>query len=125
MLDIKKCVHRTIVILFMPIANCIISSDCIEGSGNLVELWSSESDISSEHMTINIIASSKQIGNKYRVMANLYLPSMWSDQNITELQVGLARALAQYFTLALSEVHVVTSIVKSGLVVESGENSTW
>lgn len=109
----------------MPIANCIITSDCIEGSGNLIELWSDESSISSEHMTINAITSSKQLGNKYKVMVNLLLPSMWSVADISELQSGLARALAQYYTLGLSDVHVVTTIVSSGLVVESGEKITW
>lgn len=109
----------------MPIANCVITPDCMEGSENLLELWAVEADISSEHMTVNIMTSSKQLGNKYKVMVNLALPSIWSGQNITQLQVGLARALSQYYALELSEVHVVTSIVDSGLVVESGKSLTW
>lgn len=109
----------------MPIANCIITSDCIEGSEDLVELWSVESGISSEHMTINVIASSKQIGCKYKVMVNLVLPSMWSTRDISALQIGLANALARHYVVHLGDIHVVTAIVNSGLVVESGKELTW
>jgi hypothetical protein len=109
----------------MPIANCIVRSDCPQGSSNLVELWADESGQPSEHMTINIIFSDEQIGNKYGVMATLLLPSIWPGNDISLLQIGLAKALAKHFNLSLSEVHVATSIVTSGMVVEEGEEIQW
>ena len=109
----------------MPIVNCVITQECSQGSGNLIELWADESGISSEHMTINIVIGSEQLENKYKIMANLALPSMWSTSDISSLQVGLAKALSQHFALAISEVHVITNIVTSGMVVESGQEVKW
>lgn len=109
----------------MPIAHCVITQECPQSSGNLIELWSKQSGISPEHMTINIVTSSEQLGNKYKIMANLSLPSMWLTSDISSLQVGLAEALSQYFGFAINEVHVITNIVTSGMVVESGKEIKW
>jgi len=109
----------------MPIANCIITSGCKEGTSDLIELWARESAQPSEHMTVNLIKSDQQLGNPYSVMASLSLPSIWSEKNTSLLQVGLARALAIHFNLELGRVQVITNIVDSGLVVESGREVKW
>ncbi len=109
----------------MPIANCVITQDCTASSKNLIEIWANESGIPSEHMTINTVTSSEQLGNKYKIMATLMLPSLWSVSDISSLQMGLAKALSQYYEQAMNEVHVVTTIVTSGLVVESGQEVNW
>ena len=78
----------------MPIANCIVTPESyrkIENSTGLIETWAEESGISSEHITLNIVVSSAQFGNSYGVMANLYLPSLWSAQDVSSIQSGLAR----------------------------------
>lgn len=36
-----------------------------------------------------------------------------------------ALALARYFNVVLHRVHVVTSIVAAGMVVENGKEVTW
>ena len=109
----------------MPIANCFVTSNTQPGTKNLVELWAEECGKSSEQMTINIMYSHQQMGNQYAVMANLLLPSIWSSPDISSLQTGLARALAKHFRLNLSEVHVATTIISSGRVVENGEEVHW
>jgi hypothetical protein len=109
----------------MPIVNCIITKECVPGSGNLIELWARESGMSPEDVTVNIITSNEQLGNKYKIMANLSLPSMWLASDISRLQLGLARSLSHYFTVAINEVHVITNIVPSGMVVESGQEVKW
>ena len=76
-------------------------------------------------MTVNIINSSQQTGKEYAVMANLQLPSMWSSSDISSLQIGLANALAKSFGVSINQIHIVTSIVGSGMVVEDGEELTW
>jgi hypothetical protein len=111
----------------MPIANCFIRGEVsppteIEG---LAGLWSDESGVSDEHMTINVVAGTRQDGAAYRVMAFLYLPSLWSSQHVRRLQAGLARALCRGFGVAPSDVQVITSIVESGHVVESGQTQDW
>lgn len=112
----------------MPMANCIITSECQDrsaGSSNLIELWANVAKKPSEHMTVNIITSEEQLGNKYAIMATLLLPSIWSKPDITSLQTGLAEALRLYYDVSIEDVFVSTSIVNSGMVVESGKEVKW
>jgi hypothetical protein len=111
----------------VPIVNCFVSGQPpaqaeIEG---LVALWSEESGVDSEHMTINVVAGVRQSGATHPVMAFLYLPSLWSPQQVRRLQVGLAGALCRGLAVGPAEVQVVTSIVESGHVVEEGEIQDW
>lgn len=109
----------------MPIANCIVFPDCAAAENDLIALWATESGQSAQHMTINIVTGSAQFGNRYPVMATLSLPSLWLKPDISALQTGLARALARYYQLPLAQVHVVTSIVEPGFVVEDGKEIEW
>ncbi len=112
----------------MPIANCIVSPQCFkrqEGSKKLIELWSKESGISSEHMTINIVTNAEQHGKRYEIMVNLFLPSLWSEYNISLLQTGLAKALSSHFNVTVNEIHIVTSLIHSGMAVEAGNQVEW
>jgi hypothetical protein len=111
----------------VPIANCFVHDELradLEGDA-LTALWSEESGIGSEQMTINVIAGTRQYGAPYRVMAFLYLPSLWSTEHVRQLQTGLARALGRGFAVDLAEIQVITSIVESGQVVEGGETQDW
>jgi hypothetical protein len=111
----------------VPIANCFVHDDVPPGLeiDALTALWSEESGVGSGQMTINVIAGTRQTGAPYRVMAFLYLPSLWSSEQLRQLQVGLARALGRGFAVAPAEVQVITSIVESGHVVEAGETQNW
>lgn len=109
----------------MPIANCIISKACPAGSGNIVQTWSKASGKSADEMTVNLITAQEQQGNAYKVLANLYLPSIWSESDISSLQLGLASALAEYFSISLDDILVITTVLDSGKVVESGKEITW
>lgn len=109
----------------MPIANCIVAPECASGAGDLIELWASSSGLPAEQMTINIIPRSEQLGKRYTIMANLLLPSLWSDAHISRLQLGLASALSLHFAVAIDEIFVTTQIVTSGLVVEGGREIHW
>jgi hypothetical protein len=111
----------------VPIANCFVRGDLpadvdVEG---LIALWSEESDVGPEEMTINLIAGARQGGSSYRLMAMLFLPSLWSPDAMRRLQRGLAAALSRGLELPLADVHVITSIVDSGHVVENGETQEW
>lgn len=109
----------------MPIANCLVSSNCKSGNANLIDLWAKESGLSSKDMTITITRYDLQVGNKYDAIVNLYLPSMWSINNISKLQMGLSKAVAEYFTLTIEKVIVITSVIEAGNVVEAGEIVKW
>lgn len=109
----------------MPIANCIVRKDCVLVDSDLVQNWSKASGITQKDMTVNIIESVLQSGCGYKIMANLYLPSMWSDSEVSALQVALSKTLAHCFRVPVEQVHVMTEIIKSGMAVEAGESVSW
>jgi hypothetical protein len=112
----------------MPIANCYISSEFAIKAGNdsdLLELWAKHSKQSAEEMTINLINVQQQLGKCYSIMAQLLLPNIWSTNNISLLQTGLAKALSIYFQKPIKQIIVVTILIASGNVVESGKEISW
>lgn len=109
----------------MPIAHCLVDSGREPRRVDPVDLWARESGQSAEHMTINIVGRARQFGNRYAVMATLWLPSLWPEADIAALQEGLARAMASYYRAAPREVHVITRVLESGRVVEDGETLQW
>ena len=109
----------------MPIANCVINQQLAAGDNNPVELWARKSGVSAELLTINVMRSEAQFGVRYDVMATLQLPTAWSKDQASQIQLGLASALASHFSLPASRVHIVTQWVESGLAVENGEEQVW
>ncbi|BFM48913.1 hypothetical protein [Marinomonas sp. THO17] len=109
----------------MPIANCLVSSKCQPGNTNLIDLWANASGQSSEQMTVTISHYDQQFGHDYEVIVNLYLPSLWSKNTISLLQTGLSKALSEHFSLPIEQVFIMTSLIDSGFVVESGEAVNW
>ena len=112
----------------MPIASCYISKHLYNKAKeitDLVKLWSDNSISCSEEMTINLISIDQQFGKPYSVIAHLVLPSLWSTQDISLIQLGLSKALASYFETSEECILVTTSIIESGFVVESGEIVNW
>lgn len=111
----------------MPIANCFVSDTDLSRCDldDVVRLWSEQAGIAADEMTVNVVATDGQGGRRYRVMAHLDLPSLWSEADVARLQLGLARALSRGLGVELAEVHVITSIVSSGHVVEAGEIQEW
>lgn len=109
----------------MPIANCIIEPGLSQAGGNIVERWAQAAGVGAEEMTVNLIEVAEQQGKRYGVMATLYLPSAWPEDKRVALQLGLATALAEAFSLPPKQVQVTTQIVASGQVVEQGRIQTW
>lgn len=91
----------------------------------LIEYWSRFSGKPSEHMTVNILQAQLQVGVQYKAMASLSIPSMWLAEDVNRLQLGLARAIAEFFSISIASVHVVTTVIESDLVVENGEQIHW
>lgn len=109
----------------MPIANCTVAADLPLPEACLVARWARESGQPAEHMTINVVARRAQYGAECAVMAELLLPSLWPDESVSALQLGLARALAAGFKLPAKQVQVVTLVVGSGRVVADGREQSW
>jgi len=110
---------------WMPIANCFLDTGHRAlDAYRVIQQWSDASGISRDEMTLNIV-NAAQVGSPYAVMAWLYLPSMWSIDDITSLQEGLASSLADATEVTLDQVQIITTIVPSGLVVDGGKSLSW
>ncbi len=109
----------------MPIANCLFASEeANPPPETIVSEWSHRSRIDPAEMTVNVVQA-HQGGKKYPVMAWLYLPSLWSKEEVVVLSEGLAAALAEVAHVEPSSVQVLTSILTSGSVIEAGTTLRW
>lgn len=109
----------------MPIANCIIAPE-LKGKGNdLVTMWSHESSKAAEQMTVNIIRREQQYGNKYDIIVDLWLLSLWPESDISDIQLGLARALSKHFDVTPDQILIMTQPLTSGHVVEGDLELDW
>lgn len=112
----------------MPVANCIVSAE-LSGTrrpeSDLIELWADAAGLSSAEMTVNIVVASAQYGKGCDLQAHLLLPSLWSESDISKLQLGLSKALSEFFKLEEKQILVTTQILESGRVVEGGKKLTW
>ncbi|MGY3686846.1 hypothetical protein ACXAAV_09270 [Vibrio coralliilyticus] len=111
----------------MPIAHCTILSDLVSKAetGEVIERWGSLSEQPTTDMTINFVRAERQEGKSYEIIANLFLPSVWSEKSVSALQLGLAKALSESFFVEPKNVLVMTTILSSGFVVENGREVTW
>jgi hypothetical protein len=112
----------------MPIATLIVREDAPELAVPLsavVDRWSAASGVTADYMTVNMLPRARQAGARYAVMAFLYLPTLWSAGKVDTLQLSLAQALAECFTVAPDSVQVVTTMVESGHAIEDGRIQTW
>lgn len=109
----------------MPIANCLVAPPLDEPDPErIVAAWVATAGIGDQEMTVNVLRGA-QGGKRYAVMAWLYLPSLWSEQEVTVLSEGLEAALSEVCGVASTAVQVVTCVVPSGSVVEGGETLHW
>ena len=109
----------------MPIANCFFASAREHPHAEtIVTAWSDRSGIDAAEMTVNVVPA-HQGGKQYAVMAWLYLPSLWSEQEVVALSEGLAAALADVSHIEPSSIQVITSVVTSGAVVDAGKTLRW
>ncbi len=100
----------------MPIVNCFYTGDCETQTEGLIQAWAEESGQSSEHMTVNLISVESQGGVSIPMLAQLYLPSLWSDEKIHMLKKGLAKALTKSFALNNDQVEVLVHIVDAKFI---------
>lgn len=111
----------------MPIANCYIK-ERLGKQLNFDQLaidWASELEIDKKEITMNVISSFQQYGAQYAVMVNLFLPSLWSSNDVEKIQQTLARLLSRYLDINLTEVFIMTTILESGHVLSNGQIEKW
>lgn len=108
----------------MPVANVVVATDRTPDADAIIRLWSRAAGVGAEEMTVNLV-SATQGGRRYAAMAQLLVPSVWSDDDIERLSVGLARALAEATDAEPPSVQVITTVLTTGSVVEGGRIVHW
>lgn len=111
----------------MPILHLCTSniSPTKEQLDTLVVEWANEIAVNIKDININLIETKIQAGNEYKIIANLYLPSLWNDEDISHIQLSLGRLIIKHLNLTLKDVFIMTSIIQSGNVVENGNTKKW
>ena|SRR5690554_971742 len=111
----------------MPIANCFIKDKKVtqQEFQQLAEKWASEVKVDVKDICLTFIPNGIQAGQQYNALVNLYLPSLWNDDQIKHIQKSLLRILCEFLKVESSEVFIMTFIIQSGHVVENGEIMEW
>lgn len=111
----------------MPIANCFINQITVssEDLDYLTKEWAETIGVNLKDISLTFIDVSQQTGQNYKVMVNLYLPTLWEKSNIETIQLSLDKLLKKYLKLEVSDVFIITNAVQSGNVIENGLIVKW
>ena len=111
----------------MPIANCFIKDKQVSQQDlqALAKKWAEQINVDEKDVCLTFIPNCIQGGQQYKVLINLYLPSLWSEENINNIQKCLLSILSNHFQTDHSNIFIMTSIIESGHVVENGEIVEW
>jgi hypothetical protein len=111
----------------MPIANCYINQITISSQelDTLTKEWAETIEVDLKDICLSIIDVSQQTGQNYKVMVNLFLPTLWDKSNIERIQLSLDKLLKKHLKLGVSDVFIITNTVLSGNVTENGHIVKW
>lgn len=111
----------------MPIATCFLRrkpAETIDLQG-MADKWAREIGVAIEDVCLTFVPYHGQGGQQYEALVNLYLPSLWSADQVGKIQLGLLEVLTDHFGFQSKDVFIITSIVQSGHVVENGKIVKW
>jgi hypothetical protein len=105
----------------MPVANCFYKKGklSIKKMENMVNEWANIVRVDKKDICVNMIKEYSQPGQKYPVLANLYLPTLWSANDIKRIQLGLLKLLSKYLEVKENQIFIMTSLIQSEHVVEN------
>lgn len=111
----------------MPIANCFIKRKDIPETllDTMVREWGMRIGVAEKDICLNFISGFVQAGRSYEVMVNLFLPNLWAEQDIRNIQQSLLDILSGSLHLKKEDIFIMTSVIASGHVVENGQIITW
>lgn len=92
---------------------------------SIVIKWAEEIGVNLNNISISLIETKIQAGNKYKIMVNLYLPSLWGNKDIEYIQLTLAQLITTHLSLLPEDLFIMTSIIQSSNVIENGKVVKW
>ncbi|MBC9796109.1 hypothetical protein [Sinomicrobium weinanense] len=111
----------------MPILHCFVKQKDVPELllDSIVKEWGMRIGVADNDICINMVSGFVQAGKSYAILANLYLPALWSDQDVRNIQQSLLEVLSGNFHVREEDIFIMTSIIQSGHVVENGQIITW
>lgn len=91
----------------------------------IVSQWAENSSLDTDDVTLNVIPEFMQEGMNYSLLVNLYLRSLWPEEDIVKIQMALMQALQQNLKAPSDEIFMITSLIQSGHIVENGDIVRW
>lgn len=111
----------------MPIATCFLKNK--KADKNTLDVianeWSTAINVDVKDISITFVQDYYQAGQNYSALVYLYLPSLWSEKSINNIQTELINLLVKHLNISHDRILIITSIVQSGHVVENGGIVTW
>lgn len=111
----------------MPIANCYINQISVSKQQleTLTKEWAEIVEVDLKDICLSFINVSIQTGQNYKVMVNLFLPTLWDKSSIESIQLSLDKLLKKHLKLGAEDVFIITNAVQSGNVTENGQIVKW
>lgn len=111
----------------MPIANCYINQISVSKQQfeTLTNEWAEIIEVDLKDICLSFIDVSVQTGQNYKVMVNLFLPTLWDESSIERMQLSLDKLLKKHLKLGIEDVFIITNTVQSGNVTENGQIVKW
>ena len=111
----------------MPIANCYINQITVSNQQleTLTKEWADTIEVDLKDICLSFVEVSAQTGQNYKVMVNLFLPTLWDKSSIEKIQLSLDKLLKKHLKLGTEDVFIITKTVQSGNVTENGQIVKW
>jgi hypothetical protein len=111
----------------MPIGNCYINQISVSKQQleTVTKEWAETIEVELKDICLSFIEVSNQTGQNYKVMVNLFLPTLWDKSSIKRVQLSLDKLLKKHLKLGNEDVFIITTAVQSGNVIENGQIVNW
>lgn len=111
----------------MPIATCFLKNKKADDNtlGVIANEWSTVINVDVKDISITFVQDYYQAEQNYSALVYLYLPSLWSEKSIKNIQTEPLNLLIQHLNISHDRILIITSIIQSGHVIENGDVVIW
>lgn len=111
----------------MPILNCYTTQTNLKPAQweQLLTSWSQVIAIDPKDISIQVCNDYLPIGEKYVLKVEMFLPTLWSDVAVGEIQLSLLRLVEEHLGIRQTDVFLLTQRIRSGHVIDRGKVAHW
>ena len=110
----------------MPIVNCYTTKKVsAELWDQLILTWAKEIAVSEKDISIHVFNTFSLAGEQYELKVELYLPSLWSEEAIRNIQNSFLISSEQILGIKHKDTFLMTQVIKSGHVIDRGRLEEW